>query len=224
MRGKFISGLAAMIKGLRRRKSAATSNFSDESAPGLTPRHFSPKYDRPPFDPEITDEWRPPLQAPVPSTASLEGVSDSSGLDTANDSDLNRVSRLENARASTILDWQLPETQALQPEPALLAWLVIYEGQPVGEAFRLRQTTTVGRDPNNDIQVEDPAVSGKHAEVKIEDGRFFVYDCSSTNGILVYTLESDHWEKVERHEIKDGTRIKLGRTLFHLMALTVECC
>ncbi|HEX6385376.1 MAG TPA: FHA domain-containing protein, partial [Anaerolineae bacterium] len=78
--------------------------------------------------------------------------------------------------------------------------------------------------PNNDIQVEDPAVSGKHAEVKIEDGRFFVYDCSSTNGILVYTLESDHWEKVERHEIKDGTRIKLGRTLFHLMALTVECC
>lgn len=223
MHGKFIGRMLALV-GVRRHKIATNRPAAKEQAPVVPPGHFSPEYERPHFDPEMTDEWQPPLQATVPSTASLGVVSDSSGLDTANDSDLSQVSSLENARASTVLDWQLPETEVIEPEAAALAWLVICEGKPVGEAFRLRQTTTIGRDPNCDIRVDDTAVSGKHVEVKIEDGRFFVYDCSSTNGVLVYTPESDHWEKVKSHEIKDGTRFKLGRTLFHLMALTVECC
>ena len=178
----------------------------------------------------------PPARAPIPSTASLgpgsplpkRDLATDVGLDAAESMPARRHRPQKTDLSTDFGDDSLPpgrlspKTEVLQPEPGLLAWLVIRSGEPMGKQFRLRRATTIGRDPDSDIHIDDTAVSGKHAHVKIEDGHFFIYDRGSANGVLVYEPESDRWQKVERHELKDGTQIKLGRTVLHLMTLAVD--
>jgi pSer/pThr/pTyr-binding forkhead associated (FHA) protein len=45
--------------------------------------------------------------------------------------------------------------------------------------------TTVGRRPGNDITLDDPYVSGAHAELTIEDDSITLVDLGSTNGTFV---------------------------------------
>ncbi|AJA46791.1 ABC transporter ATP-binding/permease protein [Clostridium pasteurianum DSM 525 = ATCC 6013] len=44
---------------------------------------------------------------------------------------------------------------------------------------------TIGRSPENDIVINSPIVSVKHAELEISDGFFVIRDLNSTNGIYV---------------------------------------
>ena len=44
---------------------------------------------------------------------------------------------------------------------------------------------TIGRGPDNVIQIDDPSVSGEHAEISLRRGRWWVRDLGSTNGTLV---------------------------------------
>jgi pSer/pThr/pTyr-binding forkhead associated (FHA) protein len=43
-------------------------------------------------------------------------------------------------------------------------------------------TTTIGRRPDNSLQIEDASVSSHHAEIFFENNAFFVKDLGSTNG------------------------------------------
>src|SRR5450432_4048536 len=45
--------------------------------------------------------------------------------------------------------------------------------------------TTVGRDPSNDLVVDDPSVSRLHAEIVREPSGFVVRDLNSLNGTSV---------------------------------------
>lgn len=63
---------------------------------------------------------------------------------------------------------------------------------------------TIGRKPDNDLCLEDPAVSGHHARiVKIQEV-LFLEDLASTNG----TLLNDR--KVDRKQLQDADIIKIG--------------
>ncbi len=44
---------------------------------------------------------------------------------------------------------------------------------------------TVGRSPECDIHIDNPAVSGFHAKIYRESGRFFIEDTNSTNGTFI---------------------------------------
>ncbi len=62
----------------------------------------------------------------------------------------------------------------------------------------------VGRDPGSDLFLNDPGVSRKHASLDERDGKIFIMDMGSLNGILVnnqYTRE---------FALKDGDTITLG--------------
>jgi hypothetical protein len=64
----------------------------------------------------------------------------------------------------------------------------------------------IGRSREADITVEDPNVSRRHAEVRREDGAFWIVDLGSTNGIEV------NGRRVERARLADSDTVVLGRT------------
>ena len=57
-----------------------------------------------------------------------------------------------------------------------------------------------------DIQVTDPNVSRRHAEVRLEGATYTLVDLDSTNGIEV------DGKRVKQLELEDGTRFTLGST------------
>jgi hypothetical protein len=66
------------------------------------------------------------------------------------------------------------------------------------------QVLVIGRSRDCDITVDDPNVSRRHAEIRHEDGAYWIVDLGSTNGI---TLDG---ERVERARLEPGAQILLG--------------
>lgn len=63
-------------------------------------------------------------------------------------------------------------------DPAESGW------QP-GTQFALDYYTTVGRNPENSIAINDGFVSGSHAEISFNQGGWWLMDVGSTNGTQV---------------------------------------
>jgi len=71
---------------------------------------------------------------------------------------------------------------------------------PVGS-----RPVTIGRSPDNDIPVDNLAVSNYHAKIYFEAGRMVVEDLDSLNGTFVNDL------RVERATLHDGDNIHIGK-------------
>ncbi len=71
---------------------------------------------------------------------------------------------------------------------------------PVGS-----RPVTIGRSPDNDLPVDNLAVSNHHAKVYFEAGRMVVEDLDSLNGTFVNDL------RVERATLHDGDNIHIGK-------------
>jgi adenylate cyclase len=82
--------------------------------------------------------------------------------------------------------------------------LATAEGQ---QAIELRSTNSLGRHPNNTIQLLDKIVSKEHCTVEQRDGRFVLRDLGSLNGTYV-NGERVRGETVLEH----GDEIALGST------------
>ena len=64
--------------------------------------------------------------------------------------------------------------------------LYVQSGPRAGTDYRLNLgNTTIGRGRDNDIWIDHPEVSGQHAMVKEERGRFTLHDRGSTNGTFL---------------------------------------
>src|SRR5437588_11060050 len=64
---------------------------------------------------------------------------------------------------------------------------------------------TIGRLPDNDIQVDNPAVSGHHAKILWNGEHFIVEDNSSLNGTYI------NGQRVFKQQLKDGDNILVGK-------------
>ena len=62
----------------------------------------------------------------------------------------------------------------------------------------------IGRDPQNDVVLDDRRVSRKHAEVRLRLGRYTLYDLQSTNGTYV------NGRRIAEIVLSDGDRIAIG--------------
>jgi pSer/pThr/pTyr-binding forkhead associated (FHA) protein len=99
---------------------------------------------------------------------------------------------------------------------------IIFHTQPkalhVRYAFRKNEASTIGRGSSNDIVLNDPSASRKHAEIRWEAGRLVIKDLGSTNGTFVrYRGESAPERKVKgRCGLKHGSIIKIGDTQFRV--------
>lgn len=99
-----------------------------------------------------------------------------------------------------------------QPSPTF-AWLVIVNGLRAGRLFPLdTQGTTIGRDAQNDIVLDDTAVSRQHAKVRTESAsgkkkdQFYLYDLGSSNHTYV------NGRRIDRACLRDGDEIRIGET------------
>jgi Protein of unknown function (DUF3662)/FHA domain len=66
------------------------------------------------------------------------------------------------------------------------------------------RTVLLGRSRECDIALDDPNVSRRHAEVRHEDGAYWIVDVGSTNGVTV------NGKRVARAKLEPDDRIVLG--------------
>jgi len=64
----------------------------------------------------------------------------------------------------------------------------------------------IGRSQDCDIQLNDPNVSRRHAEIRQEETSYSIVDLGSTNGLEV------NGQRVRQAKLEDGDRIVIGST------------
>lgn len=95
-------------------------------------------------------------------------------------------------------------------------------GQIAGQVTLEKGALSLGRNPDNDIVIPNPAMSRRHAVVELRDGKPWIIDQGSVNGVLVdgrritaacpidqaSQIEISGWRMVLRHmEAPDPTRL-----------------
>jgi hypothetical protein len=92
-----------------------------------------------------------------------------------------------------------PVDLGIQRELAVLTW----EGK---RHVVSKRRVVIGRSKDADVQVNDPNVSRRHAELRQEGATYWLVDLDSTNGVEV------KGKRVKRAKLDDGTRFTIGST------------
>jgi FhaA, N-terminal domain/FHA domain len=92
-----------------------------------------------------------------------------------------------------------PVELGVEREVAVLTW--------DGQEMRVdKRRVLLGRSREADIQVEDPNVSRRHAELRQEGSSYWIVDLESTNGVEV------NGRRVKRAKLEDGDTFTVGST------------
>jgi hypothetical protein len=92
-----------------------------------------------------------------------------------------------------------PIDLGIEREVAVLSW--------DGERHEVsKRRVVLGRSKEADLQVSDPNVSRRHAELRQEGATYWLVDLDSTNGVEV------RGKRVKRLKLEDGTRFTIGST------------
>jgi hypothetical protein len=89
-------------------------------------------------------------------------------------------------------------------------YLLLLEGD-TETLFPLRMRTSIGREPDNDIQVDSRFISRHHAVVHVGSHHTVVEDLGSTNGVLV------NGERVRRRALSEGDLLTIGKSQFRFL-------
>ena len=79
------------------------------------------------------------------------------------------------------------------------------DGLVLKEIPLVKERMTIGRRPNNDIQIDNLAISGEHAAVVTILNDSFLEDLNSTNGTLV------NGQPIKKHFLKNNDVVELGK-------------
>ena len=174
--------------------------------------------------PPVPPPWQPPTPAPpaeaVPSIAATIPAGMGAGADAPHES-------------TTLMPaWQPPPpTPPAIPDTAIMggptqpvlratpgggpqAELTIESGPDAGHTYRATESALrMGRSPDNDLILRDPATSGHHARVERRGEQFWIVDLGSTNGTLV------NGEPIQEKELKHDDRITIGQNAVHFALL-----
>jgi pSer/pThr/pTyr-binding forkhead associated (FHA) protein len=117
----------------------------------------------------------------------------------------------------------VPDTAVIGgPQPVIRATpgggpqaeLTIESGPDAGHTYRATESALrMGRSPDNDLILRDPATSGHHARVERRGVQFWIVDLGSTNGTLV------NGEPVQEKELNHDDRITIGQNAVHFSLL-----
>jgi hypothetical protein len=92
-----------------------------------------------------------------------------------------------------------PVDLGIEREVAVLSW--------DGRRHEIsKRRVVLGRSKDADLQVSDPNVSRRHAELRQEGATYWLVDLDSTNGVEV------RGKRVKRLKLEDGTRFTIGST------------
>jgi hypothetical protein len=167
----------------------------------------------------IIPTWRPPAPEAEEAVSGAPGGSGESEQAAAHEGGQEAQHAGEEqapAVAAAPGDSSLTETMFLSPNAApgsgaaaptmAEAELTIETGPDSGHMYRLTgPALRVGRSPDNELILRDPATSGHHARVERRGNQFFVVDLGSTNGTMV------NGETIQERELHHGDRITIGQ-------------
>jgi pSer/pThr/pTyr-binding forkhead associated (FHA) protein len=86
------------------------------------------------------------------------------------------------------------------------ALLLVKHGPNAGSTFMIdAELVTVGRNPDNDVFLDDVTVSRRHAEIRRRGSEFFIHDVGSLNGTYV------GGERVEQSKLASRDEVQIGR-------------
>jgi len=80
-----------------------------------------------------------------------------------------------------------------------------FKEREIGRWEMDRPQIRIGRTPDNDVVIDNLAVSRLHAVVEEEKGSYYVRDCDSLNGTVV------NGERKTRHLLEDGDEVSIGK-------------
>jgi hypothetical protein len=87
-------------------------------------------------------------------------------------------------------------------------------GTSKGQTFELRDGVyTIGRSPDNNIQILDKTVSRTHLKIFRRDNEYYIQDLKSRNGTFVNGARVQAGEEIE---VKRGVPLAVGRVFLHL--------
>jgi serine/threonine protein kinase len=105
----------------------------------------------------------------------------------------------------------------LRSKPTAMAWLLVLNGPLRGQRFQLAETFTIDSSAVGDLVLLDPSVSRRHAQIVLENGRFYIYDVQSRWGTMV------NGAHVQRQELRDRDEIRIGHaTMLFIHAVSQE--
>ncbi|MDO4586346.1 MAG: FHA domain-containing protein [Planctomycetia bacterium] len=86
--------------------------------------------------------------------------------------------------------------------------LFVIQGKDQGYRFELlHDIISIGRDPNNLIQLHDGEISRKHAEIHRDENVRTLIDLNSSNGLFI------NGNRIQEQKLQNGDQIQIGRTL-----------
>ncbi len=83
--------------------------------------------------------------------------------------------------------------------------IITLDGQLLREFELTKKRITIGRKPNNDIPLDNLAISREHAAITTFHNDAFVEDLKSTNGTLVNN------QLITKHALRHGDEIKISK-------------
>lgn len=81
----------------------------------------------------------------------------------------------------------------------------------VDESYILDRNLLIGRSKDSDIVIRDPYISGKHVQITMHEGRYFLMDMGSTNGTFI---NGEQLVKNTEVCLKDGDKVHMGQLDF----------
>ena len=88
--------------------------------------------------------------------------------------------------------------------------ILVRDGSVIREYPLDKERVSVGRKAHNDIQLDDPTVSGEHAVFLVLQN-VYVEDMNSTNGVIL------NGKKVNRRQLNHGDVVHIGRHEFKFL-------
>ena len=158
---------------------------------------------------------QPPAQGanPIGSTV-IAWPGATPGADPANGAQSSEAGGTE---ATSIMPaWQPPQANATRETLALHAVQQVGIEAPAKLSFETGpfagrvvgvtgESASVGRAPDNDIIIGDPATSGRHCRLEVRAGAYWISDLGSTNGTLV------NGEPIIDKQLEHGDVISIGQ-------------
>lgn len=86
----------------------------------------------------------------------------------------------------------------------MIQLVISKRGEVLGRGVFSQPTVTIGRSPENDVVVDDPAFSCFHALIESSGGRWVLRDRGSTNGVFHCGLRVAEWA------LNDGDEVAVG--------------
>lgn len=83
--------------------------------------------------------------------------------------------------------------------------ILSFNGTPLQDYQLDQEIITIGRKPDNDIQIDNLAVSGNHAKILTILNDSFLEDLNSTNGTLI------NGQRISKHALRNGEKILIGK-------------